>query len=203
MLRPVRTASHDLVSSRDAEVRHPVALAARLLFRRSILGSTLFPFPDGWKVFPKLTTLSTHQSRGPVGWKIFAASSRYVSRTCPLSQVWPRREHEEADPARQPMRSLRRGHAVARSLSLSSKAASKKSLNLPKTTFPMHPNPALTEPPLLRRLSREHYEWQACQHRSNHQPRTCRHMRVLLLPGDGARGGGAIRLARRSTLRQR
>jgi hypothetical protein len=104
------------------------------------------------------------------------------------------------------MRSLRRGHAVAQlarhSLSLSSEAASKKSLNLPKTTFPMHPNPALTEPPLLRRLSREHYEWQACQHRWNHQPRTCRHMRVLL-PGDGARGGDAIRLARRATLRQR
>lgn len=92
--------------------------------------------------------------------------------------------------ARQPMRSMRRGHAVAQllsrhSLSLSSKAASnKKSLNLPQTSFPMHPNPALTEPPLLRRLSREHYEWQACQHRSNHQPCTCRHMRVLLLPGN-------------------
>lgn len=78
------------------------------------------------------------------------------------------------------MRSFRCSHAVAqliparRSLSLSSKASSsQKSLNLPKTSFPMHPNPALTEPPLLRRLSREHYKWQVCQHRSNRRLRTC------------------------------
>ena len=91
-------------------------------------------------------------------------------------------------------RSVRCRHAVAQLLptprSLSSKATTKSSLNLPKTSFPMHPNPALTEPPLLRRLSREHYERQACQH-SNHRSRTCYHMPPLLT-GDGTRGGDAI-----------
>ena len=42
-------------------------------------------------------------------------------------------------------------------------AALKSSLNLPRTDFPLHANPALTEPRLVERLAHEHFATQALQ----------------------------------------
>ena len=54
----------------------------------------------------------------------------------------------------------RRCSSVASQTPEAAKLALKASLNLPKTSLPMHHNPALTEPPLVHRLAHEHYQVQ-------------------------------------------
>ena len=64
-------------------------------------------------------------------------------------------------------------------------------LNLPETTFPMHPNPAAIEPSLQHRLAREHYAWQVRRHRFR-MP-VCSDVAVcVLVAGAGADVGGAL-----------